>query len=204
MVLRETAIRVGMGTAPRAGAQIRDQFFQLEPAPFHFNGNEDATGERAHRQIKTFRDRAMFRPAGSQGDMPPQPAAFQDKPGRRRELAKVFAQQPRWFVPEKPIGRRVIRRRQQIARHAALLVDFEQTLLQAERKIFRFPIGQGRTDPRAGKRDSLPDRLAGSGESFLQPRFQFRLQIRIKTIPARYRLAAARWLALIPAHKFQL
>ncbi len=175
MVQREPAILRRMRSAPGAGAQIRDQFFQLEPAALYLDQNQNSAGQRAHQKIETIGRGAMFRAAGLEGDMPFQPAAFQDQPGCGCELAKIFAQETRRFVREKPIARRrrrCVGRGQQFTGDTALFIDRKQILFQAKKKIFRLPFREGRADPKTGKGDALPKRFAGSGESVLQPRFQ--------------------------------
>jgi hypothetical protein len=125
----------------------------------------------------------MLRAARLETDVAPEPAAFQDQPRRRRELAEIFAQEPRRLVREKPIAlprMRFIGRRQQLARDIALLVDCKQILVEAEEKILGLPFLERGADPKTGNRKSLPKRLTRGGESVLQPRFQFCLQIRIK------------------------
>ena len=75
MVLRKAAIGVRVRSAARAGAQIGDQFFQLEPAAFYLDGNEDFAGQRADREIETFGRGAMLRAARLEADVTPEPAA---------------------------------------------------------------------------------------------------------------------------------
>ena len=125
----------------------------------------------------------MFRAARLQADMASQPAALQDQPRRRRELAKIFAQKARRFVGEKPIALpwlRFISRRQQFARDFALFVDRKQILFQPEEKILGLPFRWRRADSKTGNRNALSRGPAGGGKSVLQPRFQFGFQIRIK------------------------
>ena len=125
MVLRKTAIGVHVRSAARAGAQICNQFFQLEPAAFYLDGNKDFSGQRPDHEIETIGRRAMFRAARLEADVTPEPAPFQDQPRCRCELAEIFAEEPRRFVREKPITwprLRLIGRQQQLARDVALLV----------------------------------------------------------------------------------
>jgi hypothetical protein len=116
--------------------------------------------------------------------MPLQPAPLQNQLGGSRKLADVFAQEAERFVGKKPVARRrfvtVSAGFNHFARDAVLRIDRKQIRGETGEKIFRFPIRQGRADPKTGNRNSLPKRLTGGGELVLQPRFQFCLQIRIK------------------------
>jgi hypothetical protein len=61
MVLRKTAIRVGVRPTARTGAQIRDQLFQLELAAFYLHRNENFVRVQSHQKIEAMGGGAMFR-----------------------------------------------------------------------------------------------------------------------------------------------
>src|SRR2546430_5091672 len=155
MVLRETAILMGVWSATRARAQVRDQFFQLQPAALYLNRNKNSGRPRSDQKIETIGRGAMLAAAWLQRDMLLQPAAFQNQPDGGRELANVFAQKARRLLRKKAIVRpwrlRFVGRVQQSACNSALLVDRKQILFQAEEKILRLPFREGRTDPKSRK-----------------------------------------------------
>jgi hypothetical protein len=207
VVLRETAIRVRVWSASRAGTQIGDQFFQLEPAAFYLYRNENFIPVQPHQKIEAMGGGAMFRAAWLEKKMALQPAPLQNQLGGSRKLADVFAQKAERFVGKKPVARRlfvpIAAGFKHFARDAVLRIDRKQIRGETGEKIFRLPIRQGWADPQTGNRNALSHRLAGGRESVLQPRFQFCLQIRIKQT-ATYRLAAAGWLAFISCSLTQI
>jgi hypothetical protein len=127
---------------------------------------------------------AMFRTAWLKKKMPFQPAPLQNQLRGSRKLTDVFAQETERFVGKKPIARRLVvpvgPGLKHFACDAVLGIDRKQIRGETGEKIFRFPIRQGRADPQTGNRNPLAKRLTCGGESFLQPRFQFCLQIRLK------------------------
>src|SRR3954467_1955255 len=61
----------------------------------------------------------------------------------------------------------------QVALDAALPVGKKESILQSEKEILRFFVGQGWIDAKAGMRRTLPGRLTQFGESLVQPSLQF-------------------------------
>ena len=104
MVLRETAIRVRVRPASRTGAQIRNQFCQLGGAASHFDPDKYFSLRRSDQQIEAVGIRMMLGPAGFEKNMPRHPAALEDEPRRRGELANVFAQKPHRFAGKNSVG----------------------------------------------------------------------------------------------------
>lgn len=180
MVLRETAIFVCVWSAARAGPQVRDQFFQLNAAPSHFNPNKYFSFGRSHQQIKALGVGMMLGTTRFQKDVPWQPSSFENQPGRRRELANIFAQQSWRFRREEPVGSEIGGggvRAQQIAFDFAPLVHSKQILSQATREKICFPLRERRRDSEAGERRYSAERVAHLRELSLQPRFQIGVHV---------------------------
>lgn len=193
MVLRETAIHLRMRAAPRAGAQVRDQFVQLNPAPPRFNPDKDIAGRRSHQQIELLGSGSMFVASRFQGEMAPQPAAFENETARGCELADVFAQKPHWFVRENSVAPRSrVRLRpggQQFAVHLAALNRFEKIFIEPSEQKFLLPGSERGTDAQTGRRAPKPVASRGGVELILEPRFELGVQRR-KRNSERYRVAA--------------
>ena len=97
MVLLETAIVMGMRSTPRTGAQIRDQFFQLDCGSSDFNPDKNFSVRPSHEQIEIVGMGVMLRLARLDTDVSRQPATLDDESCGRRKLANIFAQKPRRF-----------------------------------------------------------------------------------------------------------
>ena len=70
MILRETAILVSVRSAPRARAQVHDQFIQFDGAASCFHPDKNSAGRRSHQQIEVVRRGAMFFAARFQAHVP--------------------------------------------------------------------------------------------------------------------------------------
>src|SRR6266404_2949303 len=108
--------------------------------------------------------------------MPFQPAVFQNETGGRRELTKIFTEEPRRLVREEPVdclsAGRFLCRPQQLGLDASPGIHAKQIVFQAEEKIFRLPFGQGGTDSHTGKWRPLSECSAQPGKSLMQPPLQ--------------------------------
>src|SRR5687768_14922289 len=93
MVLRKAAIALRVRAAARTGAQIGDQFLQLDRASFYFDPDVRAIAGRSDQQVESVGRGAMLRPASLQNDLISQPTTFQDKEREGRELTNILAQQ---------------------------------------------------------------------------------------------------------------
>ena len=187
MVLRETAIGVRVLAASRAGAQVRDQFVQLDPAPSDLDPNENFASRRSHQQIELAGRGVMLLFSRFQTDVTPKPAQLENQPRRRCQLANILAKKPPGFLRENSVTVRVSCGRQQLALDLAMLVNCEKVLAYSAAEAFVFPRGEGRTDPKSGI------------ESSLQPGFEVGVQSDLRRL-ATYRVAAACWLAFSWRH----
>lgn len=170
MVLRETAIRVGVRSAARARSQIGYQFFQLDSAPPHFDPNKNFSFRRSDQQIKTFGVGVMLGTTALEEDVSRQPAALENQPGRGGELANIFAQQSRRFRGENPVGSQIAARfvpAQQIRFDFALLVNAKQIFGQAEAEEIHLPLRERRRDSEADSRRRPAECLAHLRELIL-------------------------------------
>jgi hypothetical protein len=153
MVLGKAAIRVGVRSAPGTGAQIRDQFVQLDRSPSHLHPDQSLAGRQFDEQIKLARRRVMLRFSWLEGDVIPEPATLKNKPGGGGELAKIFPKEPPVFVGHDSVRRRGIvgpAGRQECAFHMTLGVNREKVFVYSAAKKFVFPLGQRRADPKSG------------------------------------------------------
>jgi hypothetical protein len=154
MVLRKSAIDMGVWSAPGTGPQVRDQFVQLDCALSHLDPDKDLARWRSYEQIKLARHRMMFLSSGFQGDVIPEPPTLEDQAGGGGKLADIFPEDATGFRRGNSIrgdvlpGVRVPR--QQFALHLAVRVELEKILVYSAVKEFVFPRGQRRADPKSG------------------------------------------------------
>ena len=174
MVLRKAAIALRVRSTPRTGAQIGDQFLQLDRTSFYFDPDVGSVGSRPYQQVKPVRRRAMLWPAPLQNNLTSQPATFQHKERGGGELANILAQKP--GGPFRRENRNtetgpVLRSTSQVTLNLAFRVQGEQILFQPQEKILRFPGRQGRIDFQIGKGRSLAGCFTESEKFLLEQRF---------------------------------
>ena len=94
MILREAAIALRVLPAPRAGMEVRNQFFQLNPRTFCFHPDQESPIVRSHDEIESCRRRVMLRAPGLKSNMLGQPTPLIDQADCSGNLANIFPQQP--------------------------------------------------------------------------------------------------------------
>jgi hypothetical protein len=160
--------------AARAGAQIGDQFLQLDRAPFYFDPDVSAIAGRSYQQVQSVGRGAMLGPAPLQNDLISQPATFEDKKGSGGKLTNILAQEPGWrFRREyrKTEARSLFRISGQATPNLAFRVQGEEVLFQSQEEILCFPDSQGRIDFQTGKGRPLAGSFPDPDEFLLQERF---------------------------------
>jgi hypothetical protein len=192
MVLRKTAIRVSMGSAPGTGMQVSGKFVQFDAGASYLDPDKDVAGGRPNQEIELARCGVMLVASRFQADMAPKPAALENEAGSGRELAEIFPHPPHRLGREKPVGLRRLGPKK-FARNRAVLVDCKKIFVQPAKQKLVFPLGQGRTDPERGRENRLAGRSVRA-EAIVQPGFELSVQ-RLRKFPATYRVAAPHWLA---------
>lgn len=146
MVLRKTAIGLGMGSAAGTSVQIRDELVQFDATASYFDPDKDVAVGRPDQQVKLAGDCVMLLASGFQADMAAEPAALKDETGSGGELTNVFPQQPYRFGREKPVRRSQVGP-EKFARNRALLVDRKKIFGQPAHQKLVFPSREWRSDP---------------------------------------------------------
>jgi hypothetical protein len=142
----------------------------------------------------------MLRSPRLDKDVSGEPAALDNEPGSGCKLANIFAQKPWRFGGEDSERARIaigFVAAQERTLDFALLVDPKQILLERAKKTVRLPFRERRSNSETGERRDPAERDAHLAELVLQPRFQAGVQTLNPILLARYRVAAAEWLAFI-------
>lgn len=173
MVLWKATILGRVRPAPRTGAQIGNQFFQLGGASFYFYPDQKFSPAGPNEQIESIGGGTIPGAARFQSEMVFRPAALENEPAGGGELAKIFAEQARRFPRKNPVSAALLARAQELARDFAGGIDLEETFVPAPKKIFGFPLGQRGADSKHRKSRLLPGCFAHRAKSFLKPGFEF-------------------------------